>query len=358
MDKKSKINQVIDEDVTSIISTELPWESFSGMNIVVTGAGGFIGGYLLRTLLALNESNKLSKPLTVTALVRDINKAKVSFGENANNSQLTWLSWDLNKIGIPPIDNSCNYILHAASQASPKFYGSDPVGTLLPNSIGTASLLQALQYCAVPKGLLFISSSEVYGSVNTNDSISEDLFGQLDPAHVRSCYAESKRLGETMCVAWHQQFKVPTYIVRPFHTYGPTLKPDDGRVFADFSYNIVRGENIKMMSDGTARRAFCYITDAIVGIFTVLLKGQPATPYNIANSNAELSIMDLADMLVALYPEKSLKVEQLSQRKTNNYLASNFNRLIPNTQRMHDLGWNAEIMPQIGFSRMIEAHSE
>lgn len=355
MNKRNQLQQIITQDVASILSEKLPWDKLSGSNIVVTGAGGFIGGYLLRTLLALNNSGYLSEPLSVVALVRDINKARNSFGEEANNPQLNWLSWDLNQIDTPSLGN-CNYVLHAASQASPKFYGSDPVGTILPNSVGTATLLNALSLSSNPKGFFFVSSSEVYGSISTDIPITEDLFGEIDPARVRSCYAESKRLGEALCVAWYKQFQIPTYIVRPFHTYGPTLKPDDGRVFADFSYNIVRKENIKMMSDGSARRAFCYITDAIIGFFTVLLKGQPATPYNIANPEAELSIMELAHMLVTLYPEMSLRVEQLASPKTNSYLASTFNRLIPNIQRMHDLEWTPKIMPPAGFRRMIEAH--
>ena len=103
---------------------------------------------------------------------------------------------------------------------------------------------------------------------------------------------------------------MPTYIVRPFHTYGPGLQANDGRVFADFVFSVLRGENIVMTSDGSARRAFCYATDAIAGFFTVLLIGQPALPYNVANPVGELSVIELAELLVDLYPEKRLAVER------------------------------------------------
>src|SRR3546814_1330299 len=127
-----------------------------------------------------------------------------------------------------------------------------------------------------PRGFLFISSSEVYGAVSQEAPLEEKHYGVIDPATLRACYAESKRMGETMCIAWHQQYGIPTFIARPFHTYGPGLVPSDGRVFSDFVFNIVRNENIVMNSDGMARRAFCYATDAVVGLFSILLKGDPA----------------------------------------------------------------------------------
>jgi dTDP-glucose 4,6-dehydratase len=111
---------------------------------------------------------------------------------------------------------------------------------------------------------------------------------------------------------------MPTYIVRPFHTYGPGLQENDGRVFADFVFDIVRGQDIKMKSDGSARRAFCYVTDAIIGFFTVLLKGEIATPYNVANPAAELSVRNLADLLVSLFPEKCLRVMIMLQALSAN----------------------------------------
>jgi dTDP-glucose 4,6-dehydratase len=202
--------------------------------------------------------------------------------------------------------------------------------------------------------LLFVSSSEVYGQVGGDSVLVETVYGQLDPATVRACYAESKRMGETLCVAWHQQFGLPTYIVRPFHTYGPGLLANDGRVFSDFAYNVARGEDIVMMSDGSARRAFCYASDAIAGFFTVLLNGQPATPYNVANPEGELSVMELAELLAGLYPDRGLKVDRRMPSADRDYLTSTFSRLIPDVRRLSSLGWSAQVTPQQGFRRMIE----
>jgi len=352
----SVLQRILREDSTAVLSRDLPWKRLSGANVAVTGAGGFLGGHLVRALLDLHAAGRVERPVRVLALVRDIARGRQQLGALVDHPDLDLRTWNLNDIAVPDLGN-CHYVLHAASQASPRFYASDPVGTLLPNTVGTASLLQALKRCPDPRGLLFVSSSEVYGEVDGARSLVETNYGPLDPATIRACYAEGKRLGETLCVAWHQQHGLPTYIVRPFHTYGPGLLAGDGRVFADFTYNIVRGENIVMTSDGSARRAFCYVSDAIAGFFTVLLRGQPATPYNVSNPAGVLSVMELAELLVSLYPEKDLKVERRLPTEGSNYLASTISCLIPDVHRLWNLGWSSNISPSQGFRRMIEAQT-
>ena len=351
---RSELQRVLAEDPAAVILRDLPWHRVSGLTFAITGAGGFLGGHLVRVLLGLHAAGRVERPVRVLALLRDVDRGRERLKSLADNPDLEVRTWDLNDIAVPNLGD-CHYVLHAASQASPRFYGSDPVGTLMPNAVGTASLLQALQRCPDPRGLLFVSSSEVYGQVSGDSTLTETYYGQLDPATIRASYAESKRLGETLCVAWNQQFGLPTYIVRPFHTYGPGLLANDGRVFADFAYNVARGENIVMMSDGSARRAFCYASDAIAGFFTVLLDGQPATPYNVANPAGELSVMELAELLVGLYPDRGLKVERRLPPDDRNYLTSTFSRLIPDVRRLSSLGWSAQVTPHQGFRRMIEA---
>jgi dTDP-glucose 4,6-dehydratase len=186
--------------------------------------------------------------------------------------------------------------------------------------------------------------------------LNETSYGALDPTVVRTCYAEGKRFGEALCTAWFHEYRLPTYIVRPFHTYGPGLQPDDGRVFADFAFNVIRGENIVMTSDGSARRAFCYVTDAIAGFFTVLLTGNAATAYNVANSAADLSLIEFAELLINLYPEKRLVVERRKRPSGSTYVPSSFSSVLPDTSRLAALGWCASVDPLTGFRRMIEAY--
>jgi len=203
---------------------------------------------------------------------------------------------------------------------------------------------------------MYFSSSEVYGAVLNGDNIDESMYGVIDPTQVRSCYAESKRMGETMCVSFAHQYKVPVSIVRPFHTYGPGLSFDDGRVFADFVANIVKGEDIVMNSDGSAIRSFCYLADATIGFFTVLLKGENSMAYNVGNPGGAVSIKELADLLVNLYPQKKLKAV-FKKPESETYLQSYFNRLCPVIEKIKLLGWQPVTTLHEGFKRTIDSYT-
>jgi dTDP-glucose 4,6-dehydratase len=347
-------NAIVEADLRAIAMRDLPWNQLSGLRVVVTGAGGFLGGYLVRTLLALHRLGRVARPPRVIALVRNVERARERFSDLAQDDQLEFMAWDLNSIAVPDLGD-VHYVLHAASQASPRFYGTDPVGTLLPNTVGTAALLEALRRSADPKGFLFVSSSEVYGAVDGTAGLKEADYGVVSPTQIRACYAEGKRAGETTCVSFHHQYSIPIWIVRPFHTYGPGLTPEDGRVFSDFTYNVLRTEDIVMNSDGTARRAFCYASDAVAGFFAVLLRGEAGTAYNVANAGAEMSVMEFAELMVGLFPEKGLRIDRRVDTNSSNNMLRAYNRLVPDTARLESLGWAAEVTPAQGFKRMIAA---
>lgn len=343
-------SDIIEGDIAAIVARELDWQALSGRRVVVTGAGGFIGGYLVRTLLALHRLGKVALPVDVVALVREPERARRRFASDPDAGRIDWLHWDLNQFALPPLGEA-HVVLHAASQASPRYYAVDPVGTMLPNTVGTAALLEAWRRCADPRGFLFVSSSEAYGAAADGEAWRETDTGRLDPLDARACYAESKRAGEALCMAWHRQHGLPTHIVRPFHTYGPGLRPDDGRVFADFAFNVARSEDIVIHSAGTARRAFCYISDAIAGVFSVLLSGQPGRCWNVANASAELSVLELAKLLAGLFPDRRLAID----RRVQGDAPVAADRIVPNTTRLESLGWRARVPPAEGFLRMIDA---
>ena len=345
---------IFDEDINEIIGSGIEWGKFHGKTILVSGAAGFIGSYIVNTLMTL--ITKKNEDIRLYVIVRDKSRAEQKFHKFTELENFNIVEWDLQEVEIPALPEF-DYIFHAASQASPKFYGIDPVGTILPNTVGTASLLNLLKKNIKRNegGFLFISTSEVYGNTDGVTSLKETDYGTIDPTAVRSCYSESKRLGETLCVSWSHQFGAPVYIVRPFHTYGPGLKRDDGRVFADFVFNVLDGKDIIMNSDGTAVRAFCYISDAIVGIFKVLQDGETRMPYNLANKNGELSIKELAKLLTGLSPEKKLRV-QFAKKESGSYLQSKVQNSTPNTESLESLGWSAKITPKVGFSKMIKSY--
>jgi UDP-glucuronate decarboxylase len=343
----TKLSPIILEDLNLIIDTDIPWQELFNKSILITGANGFLPAYIVRTLLLLNDKKKAN--IKVIGVVRNLKNAKKRFGNHIHRNDFLLINHDINS--ELKINNNIDFIIHAASQASPKYYGIDPVGTFAANTIGTYNLLNLAIKKQIKK-FLYFSSSEVYGSVYNQESISENDFGIIDPTNVRSCYSESKRMGETMCISFAHQFNLPVSIVRPFHTYGPGLSLDDGRVFADFVSNIVRNENIIMNSDGNAIRSFCYLADATKGFFTVLLKGENATAYNVGNPSGETSIKDLAQLLVGLFPERNLQVE-INLQKGENYIKSTFNKLSPEIEKIKLLGWKPTTSISEGFKRTI-----
>lgn len=350
LEKEIMRNTFIEEDLKSITDSNLPWEKLEGKNILITGANGFIPAYLVETILYLNEK-RLKNKAKVFALVRNKEKALKRFAFYKNRTDLVFIVQDV----IEPINlkEDIHFIIHAASQASPKYFATDPVGTMNANVIGIYNLLKYAKNRDI-ESFLFFSSGEVYGNIEISETkINESMYGYLDPMDVRSCYAEGKRAGETMCISYHKQFGVPVKIVRPFHTYGPGMRLDDGRVFADFVSNIVNYQDIKMKSDGSAIRSFCYLSDATSGFMTVLLKGDDAQAYNVTNPTATTRIYDLAKTLVELFPERKLKVLRVNEQDRTGYLRSNIYGFIPDISKLMKLGWTPKISIEEGFRRTI-----
>ncbi|HEV3203503.1 MAG TPA: NAD-dependent epimerase/dehydratase family protein, partial [Gemmataceae bacterium] len=342
--------RIVTEDLQSIAGSALPFQELAGKVVFISGGNGFLPAYMVETLLYLNEIAH-TPAVQIVALVRNGQKAKARFANYRHRSDLHLLVQDVcNPISI---DGPVDTVIHAASQASPKFFGSDPAGTLSANVLGTRNLLE-LARAKKSRRFLFFSSAEVYGQLDPGQiPAAETACGRVDPLDVRSCYAESKRMGETMCVSWCQQYGVPARIVRPFHTYGPGMALDDGRVFSDLVAAIVEQHDIVLQSDGAARRAYCYLSDAVRGFFTVLFHGENGSAYNVGNTQAEISVRDLAQKLVALFPEKCLKVIHAASSHRPGYLPSRIPRVAPDTTKLAALGWRPKYGIEDGFKRTI-----
>jgi len=346
-------HKIVQEDLARIASEPLPWELLSGKTILVSGANGFLASYLIETLLYLNEVSGVD--CHVVGLVRSRDKAEKRFAQHAGRGDLDFIIQDV----CAPVRTKgpIHFVVHAASQASPKYYGVDPVGTLSANVLGSHQML-TLAYEKQSQAYLFFSSSEVYGRPDPHGAgIRESSFGGADPARVRACYAESKRMGETMCVCWAEQHGVPARIVRPFHTYGPGMPIDDGRAHADLVAQALSGRDLTLHSDGSARRAFCYLADAVAGFFTVLLKGTVGEAYNVGNPQGEISILELAKLVAGLFPEKRLQVTIDPGSQRPGYLASTVDQFRPNIEKIEALGWRPGVSLRNGFERTLASYS-
>lgn len=341
--------RIVNEDIIDIINScnpKLLYEKLNNKTVLITGASGMIGSYLIYTLMKLNEMYDAN--IQIKPLVR--NESKLDEYIRTNDMVDIIVQDVSDEINI---EGNVDYVIHAASPASPKIMREHPVETNFANTIGTANTLK-LANSKKSLGYMFISSREIYGEPNPGQELfTEDgPLGQVNPLVPRNGYAEGKKAAENMCSAFKEEYGLNTKIVRLAHTYGPGMSIYDGRVQADFLNNIVHGENIVLKSDGSSVRTYTYIADAIKAIFLVLLKSNDLV-YNIADENSKTSIRELAETLVNIDPEKNLKLI-FDIEDTSKGCASFRMGILSTTKIRNELGWNPKYSIKEGFKRTIE----
>jgi dTDP-glucose 4,6-dehydratase/UDP-glucuronate decarboxylase len=207
------------------------------------------------------------------------------------------------------------------------------------------------------EGFLFYSSSEVYGDPHPQHIPTPETYnGNVSFTGPRACYDESKRYGETMCVNFSRQHGLPIKITRPFNNYGPGLKITDRRALPDFARDVLNNRDIVIYSDGSPTRTFCYVADAIIGHYKVLIKGRDGEPYNIGADDPEISIAELAQSIIhiskALFGYQGKLIKQVNDEK--DYLADNPNRRCPQIAKARsELGYNPGIALEEGLRRSL-----
>ncbi len=349
-------NKIIIEDMKKIFSANIDWNRINGKTIFVTGATGMLATYIIYFLIYLNEKIE-NFNVNIIAGIRNKEKCIKKFGKYIDKKYFNYYLGDINR--EIDIKQKVDFIIHAASIAMTEYYSVYPIDVILPNVIGTNNLLDFAEKNN-SDSFLFFSSDVIYGKIDENKDVKEDDYGKIDTLNINSCYAESKRLGETLCRAYFKQKNVNTKIVRISHTYGPTIDlENDHRVFAEFIKNIINNQNIIMKSDGNAIRSFCYLSDATEAFFRILLDGKKGEAYNMCNTDCRISIKELADILVRLFPEKNLRVEQRAREKSDNYIENKFvvNSTISN-EKLKSLGWKPQFNIEEGFSRTIKSYME
>ncbi|WP_166997892.1 NAD-dependent epimerase/dehydratase family protein [Paramicrobacterium fandaimingii] len=341
---------VFHEDVDQIAAHPLPWDRYRNQEILVTGASGMIPMYVVGTLLAANERYGLG--MHVSGMVRNAAKATKRLGSALQRGDFSLVEADV--VEPRPFDRAFSIVFHGASPARPSLHKSSPVSTLKANTLGTINLLDSL----VARGggdFVLLSSSEVYGSVDGNALISEDSVGTLQHFAPRASYSEGKRIAETALTAYADQFGIRGQSLRFGHIYGPGMALDDGRVQADFLANVVRGQNIRMMSAGAATRTYTYVADAVLGLFFAHLHGD-AEVYNVADPAGNVSIRELAETFSQARPEKQLKLNFVNPEDGRAF--SPVASLGLDSRRLAALGWSAKTTLSTGVSRTIRSFED
>lgn len=346
-------NDVVKKDLDFITDTlEKEFDVLSGQNLLITGGAGFLGYYLVQSILHWNNCNKDKKHIKLWIydnFIRGVPKWLATFEQRHD---IHILKHNI-ATPLPNTNIAFSYIIHAASIASPTYYRLHPIETMNANVQGLRHLLDyALRQkgnAGPVEGFLFFSSSEIYGDPTPNNIPTPETYrGNVCCTGPRSCYDESKRYGETLCVNFSRHYSLPIKIARPFNNYGPGLKITDKRVVPDFARNIFSNEDITMFSDGTPTRTFCYVADAIIGYYKILVNGRLGEAYNIGVEGPELSIIELAERLVNIsrkyFGYSGKIIHRISE--DNEYLTDNPNRRCPDIAKARtELGY----APSIGL---------
>jgi|GEM_PF-71151 UDP-glucuronate decarboxylase len=325
-----------------------------GKTLLISGGSGFIGNYVNATIYYLNKK-VLKKPCQVITIDNYITGSRKNYlADIEKDKNFTFLHHD---VRLPlNINQKIDYIIHAAGLASPVYYKKYPLETIESAILGAKNLLE-LARVAKTKSFLFFSSSEIYGDPEPQSVPTPETYhGKVSSIGPRACYDESKRLAETFCITYNQVYGVPIKIVRPFNVYGPGMKYDDRRVIPTFLYEGLRGHSLPVHDRGVQTRTFCYISDAVIGFFKVLLKGRNGEVYNIGNDKPELGMYELAVIIAGL-----LKNNVQPRRKSypKDYPAGEPQRRCPDIAKAEkELEFKPRIGLDEGLSRTIKWFKE
>lgn len=272
-------------------------KALEGKTILISGGSGFIGSYINAVVYLLNKKFFKNK-CRVISIDNYITGARKNFILDIKDKNFKFIHGD---VRLPiNLDEKIDYIIHAAGLASPFYYKRYPLETIESAVLGAKNLLELARINKV-ESFLFFSSSEIYGDPDPSAVPTPETYaGHVSSVGPRACYDESKRLTETLCITYHQIYRVPIKIVRPFNVYGPGMRHTDYRVMPTFIYNGLKGKSLPVHEKGNQTRTFCYITDALTSIFKVLISGRNGEVYNIGNDSPEISMFELATVIAEL----------------------------------------------------------
>ena len=351
---ESPLDKVLQEDLDTIALSELPWEQLKGSHILITGATGLVGSMAVKALACCNRKRNLG--MTIHPMIRNEGKAKNVFGELAEREDIQFIEGDI----LKPIqtEEPIDYIIHGASVTASKTFVTQPVETISTAVTGTEQLLKLAREKKA-KSMVYISSMEAFGITNPNlPCVREEDLGYIDVMNVRSCYSESKRMCEVMCASYAHEYEVPVKVARLAQTFGAGVSKEEGRVFAQFAKSAIFGEDIVLHTKGESTGNYCYTMDAVLGILTILLKGNSGEVYTVANPSTTIQIKDMAQMVCDTLAGGRIKVifDIPEDALTYGYAPDVAMHL--NSDKLQSLGWKPVYdLPQM-YERLVASFRE
>ena len=337
------------EDVHYVARLNLPWEKVRNKSLMLSGATGLIGSFLVDVILEKNLVDNLN--CTVYVLGRNEKKANERFSRYINDLHYKFIHYDVKAPLVYEGEEKIDYILHLAANTHPMLYATDPIGTITTNIIGVQNMLDfAVKHNATR--FAFASSNEIYGE-NRGDVelFDEDYCGYINCNTLRAGYPESKRCGEALCQAYKAQEGLDVVILRLTRSYGPTMLMSDTKAVSQFIKKGIAGEDIVLKSAGTQYYSYTYMADAVSGLLYALLCGENGESYNIAEVQSDIMLKDLAAIIAGI-KGKQVVFEIPDALEATGYSKATKARL--NGEKLKKLGWMPRYTIQTGMKRTID----
>ena len=344
-------NTLFQEEIAAFSQLPILWNKFQDKSILITGATGMIGSYLIDVLMHQNASGLNCK---IIALGRSAEKAQKRFAPYWDRPEFLFVSADINQ-DLPQDLPNADYVLHAASNTHPVAYATEPISTIATNIIGTNNLLN---YCVRAKAqrFVFASSVEIYGE-NRGDceKFTEDYCGYIDCNTLRAGYPESKRVGEALCQAYIKEKNLDVVIARLARIYGPTMLMSDTKALSQFIKKGINREDIVLKSAGTQYFSYCYVADAVYALLVLFTQGTCGQAYNVADTGSDIMLKDLAAEIAGHVGTKVV-FEIPDAVESAGYSKATI--AILNSEKLQALGWKAQYNIHDGLSRTIDILSK
>lgn len=334
------------KDLDTIKKNTIGLEDLENKTVLVTGATGQIGSFIVQSLSIIGSMKNLG--LSIIAVGRNEGKFSNKFSDILKNGNIKFvqqdfqyeLNWDFHT----------DYIIHAASNADPKSYMSDPVGTMNGNYIATLNILNYAKEQNVDK-VVFISTGEVYGEIDDTKPIDETTSGYINSMKVRSCYPISKRATETLCISFMYQFGIDISIARLAHIFGPNFSNKDSRVASQFLKNASERNDLTMYSEGKQIRSYTYISDCVSGILTVLLRGENGEAYNVSNTENAISLHDFCYYIAEV---AGVQLKTVIANEEEEKLKTSITHAVLSDYKLKKLGWEPVINVKNGIKNTLK----
>jgi dTDP-glucose 4,6-dehydratase/UDP-glucuronate decarboxylase len=354
---------IITEDIKEIIDNIdiRTFDKLKNKNILITGANGFLASYIVDTIIYLNDNFDINCTM-ICPILSSLERMEDSrLGHLIHRKDITFIQHDVINSMSSIINMHIDFIIHAAGRSTPKYFVNDPIGTIDVNVMALRWLLD-LAVKDKTESFVYYSSAEVYGNP-TDDNIptAETCPGNTLTTEPRSCYSESKRCGEALCLAFYRKYLVPVKILRPAIIYGPGLSIYDSKVISEFIKSAILNDNIKMINNGERIRNFCYISDATTMFWKIFLSDKNGEIFNIGSYDNSISIRELARAILKLCNKNPENIEIGSESKYNepkpnytDYSKSPYKVCLDMNKLYNTFGYKSKISLEDGLRRTID----